>query len=101
MENKSPHILATASNLLGFSFVVLTSIKSLGLPKTTFIDEIVSALIIVLALSCFFSFSSIRSKDEKLSQRHETIADYLFLTSLTLISVTSVFAGLDYLIFSH
>jgi hypothetical protein len=98
MENKSPHILSTASNLLGFSFLVLTSMKSLHLPQTTIIDNVVAVLIVILAFSCMFSFSSIRAKSAEISKSHETIADYLFIVALTLIAFVSVLAGLDYLV---
>jgi len=37
---KSPHILSTSSNLLGFCLVVLTSIKISKFAQATTIDEI-------------------------------------------------------------
>ena len=98
MENKSAHILSTSSNLLGFSFLVLTSMKSLHLPQTSIIDNVVAILIVILAFSCMFSFSSIRAKSTDVSKRHETIADYLFIVALTLIAFISILAGLDYLV---
>lgn len=100
MENTSPHILSTASNLLGFSFLVLTSIKSLGLPQGTIIDEITAVLIVVLALSCGLSFASIRSKNKARAKRLETIAEYFFMISLALITLTSILTGLNYFIFT-
>ena len=97
MENKSPHILSTASNLLGFSFLVLTSMKSLHLPQTTIIDNVVAVLIIILAFSCMYSFASMRSTSPTVTKRYETVADYLFIVALTLIAFVAVLAGLDYL----
>ena len=38
MENKSPHILNTSANLLGFTFLVLVSVKSLGLSEKGITD---------------------------------------------------------------
>jgi heme O synthase-like polyprenyltransferase len=101
MENKSAHILATASNLLGFSFLVLTSMKSLRLSQTTIIDNVVAVLIVILAFSCMFSFSSIRAKSPEVSKRHESIADYMFIVSLILIAFISVLAALDYLVINQ
>lgn len=98
MENKSTHILATSSNLLGFSFLVLTSIKSLGLPQTAIIDNVVAILIVILAFSCMFSFSSIRAKSSVVTKRHETVADYLFIIALMLIAFISVLAAFDYIV---
>jgi hypothetical protein len=37
---------------------------------------------LLLALSCFFSFVSIRTSDEKREGKYEKIADYFFLYSL-------------------
>ncbi|WP_431198565.1 hypothetical protein ACRQ5D_28840 [Mucilaginibacter sp. P25] len=38
-NDKSPHILNAASNLLGLCFVVLTSLKFLKMSDRTYIDE--------------------------------------------------------------
>jgi heme O synthase-like polyprenyltransferase len=99
MENKSPHILSTSSNLLGFSFLVFTSIKSLGLPQAGFIDEILVVLILSLTLSCLTSFLSIRTVDTARAADYELKADLLFLFSLLLIVIIAVLATFDYLIF--
>lgn len=95
MDSKSPHILATASNLLGFSFLIITSIKALNVPQAALIDEVVSVLIVLLALSCIFSFSSIRTRNADLEKKMETIADYLFLVSLLLVAVTALLISID------
>ena len=100
MDNTSSHILSTSSNLLGFSFLVLTSIKGLGVPNSTTIDEITAVLIVILALSCSFSFVSIRAKDKARAKKLETIAEYLFIVSLALITITSILTGLNFFVFS-
>lgn len=99
MENKSTHILSTSSNLLGFSFIVFTSVKAIGLPQANLIDAILALLIIVLAFSCLTSFLSIRSTVPARSERYELYADYLFLLSLLLIIGVVIFTSFDYLFF--
>jgi hypothetical protein len=101
IDNKSPHILSTASNLLGFSFIVFTTIHGMGLAGATFIDEITAFLIVLLAVSCTYSFASIRATEYKKAKRFETVAEYFFMTSLLLITATSILTVLDYLTLTH
>lgn len=82
MEKKSPHILNASSNLLGFSMLIMTSLKISKLSAGTYLDEFAGASCIFFAFSCFFSFLSIRSKNKKKENQLESIADYLFLTAL-------------------
>ncbi len=82
MEKKSTHILNAASNLLGFSLVIITSLKITKMSSSTHLDEFAGISCMFFAFSCFFSFLSIRSTHEKRGNRFETIADYLFLTAL-------------------
>jgi hypothetical protein len=90
MKNKkSPHILNTSSNLLGFCLVVLTSLKISKYNEKTLIDEITGIIAIFLTTSSVLSFLAIRSKNEQFSERYETIADFVFLSSLILISIVT------------
>jgi formate hydrogenlyase subunit 3/multisubunit Na+/H+ antiporter MnhD subunit len=98
--NKSPHILGTASNLLGFSFLVLVSIKGLGLPQAGFIDEIDALLVILFAVSCILSFISLRTKNQERSLRYEDCADFVFLAGLLLTAVLSFLLATDILLFA-
>ncbi len=82
-NNTSQHILNTSANLLGFCLFVITSLHVTNKTETSIIDEITSVIAILLTFSCMFSFVSIRTSNLKREQRLETIADYLFLTSLT------------------
>ncbi|WP_027380532.1 hypothetical protein [Chryseobacterium daeguense] len=82
MEKKSTHILNASSNLLGFSLVIITSLKISKMSESTHLDEFAGIACLCFAISCFFSFLSIRSKKENRSHRFENIADYLFLTAL-------------------
>lgn len=82
MEKKSSHILNASSNLLGFSMLIITSLKITKTSHNTYLDEFAGVACVFFACSCFFSFMSIRSKKEKMENRYEQIADYLFLTAL-------------------
>jgi hypothetical protein len=82
MEKKSGHILNASSNLLGFSLLIITSLKITKISGNTHLDEFAAVSCIFFACSCFFSFLAIRSKNEKRETKFETIADYLFLVAL-------------------
>ena len=60
-ENKSPHILNASSNLVGFSFLLVTTIQVIGLPKTTLIDEVAAIETLLFCVSSLFSFMSMRT----------------------------------------
>jgi hypothetical protein len=77
------HIIGPSSTLLGFSFLVLTSIKSLGLSTQGISDEIAGVCVILYSLSTVFSFASISSfKIGKKYINFEKIADITFLIAL-------------------
>lgn len=82
MGKKSTHILNASSNLLGFSLVIITSLKISKISPSTYLDEFAGVACLFFAFSCFFSFLAIRSSHEKHGSKFETIADYLFLTAL-------------------
>jgi hypothetical protein len=82
-NNTSQHILNTSANLLGFCLFVITSLHITNQAVSSIIDEFTSVVALLLAFSCFFSFFSLRTKDTIREKRLETIADYLFIASLT------------------
>ncbi|WP_426479255.1 hypothetical protein ACP3T3_07330 [Chryseobacterium sp. CBSDS_008] len=82
MEKKSPHILNASSNLLGFSLVIITSLKITKISQHTYLDEFAGFACILFACSCFFSFLAIRTRNIKREYTFENIADYLFLIAL-------------------
>ncbi|ASW76330.1 hypothetical protein IQ37_14590 [Chryseobacterium piperi] len=82
MDKKSPHILNASSNLLGFSLLIITSLKITKISGNTHLDEFAGIACILFACSCFFSFLAIRTGNEKREIKFESIADYLFLTAL-------------------
>jgi len=81
----SKHILSTASNLLGFCLVVLTSLKVTKLNELTIIDEITGVACMLLATASVFSFLSIRTTKPQLSFIFEKIADSIFMIALLLV----------------
>lgn len=96
-ESKSPHILNTSSNLLGFCLIVLTSIKVAHFNQVTIIDDCTGIAAILLMASCLLSFLSMRSKHRRRSEKMEEAADYIFLLSLIFISVTIVIVSFNLL----
>lgn len=87
--DKSTHILNTSSNLLGICFIVLTSLKVMKISASTIIDEITTVAIVLFMSSCLFSFLSIRSQSKR-ADMYENIADWIFLSGLSLLFVTTI-----------
>ena len=65
MKRKSPHILNTSSNLLGFCLVIITSLKVAKLSKGTYLDDFAAVASLLLMASCILSFLAIRTESEK------------------------------------
>lgn len=94
MEKKSPHILNASSNLLGFSLIIITSLKITKISHNTYLDEFAGVACILFACSCFCSFLAIRTRNEKREYTFESIADYLFLIALFCIVLAVVIVTL-------
>ena len=94
-EDKSPHILSTSTNLLGFCLVVMTSIKVAKFNHATMIDDFTGIATILLISSCLLSFLSMRSSIPGRKKRLESIADYIFLAALICISITIVMVSFN------
>lgn len=78
----SQHILNTSANLLGFCLFVITTIHFNKTGDDSLIDEFTSVIALLLTNSCFFSFMSIKTSEEKKKLKLENIADNLFLLSI-------------------
>lgn len=87
--NRSPHILSTSANLLGFCFIVLTSVKISKLSESSYIDEGAALAIILFMTSCILSFLSMRSTTAR-STKMEGMADILFLAGLIVLFITTM-----------
>jgi hypothetical protein len=93
-EHRSPHILNTSANLLGFCFIVLTSVKISKLEDSSYIDEGAALAIIIFMSSCILSFLAMRSVSLK-GKKMERIADILFLSGLIVLFITTMFITLN------
>jgi len=87
-KSTSQHILGTSANLLGFCLFVITSLHIRDSAESTIIDEFTSVIALLLAISTFFSYASIRTAHPEREQRMEKIADYFFIASL--FGITSI-----------
>lgn len=81
-NNTSQHILNTSATLLGFCLFIITSLRIANQIERHLLDEFTSVIAVLLTFSSLFSFTSIRTSNEKKQKRLETIADYLFIASL-------------------
>lgn len=88
-ENRSPHILNTSANLLGFCFIVLTSVKISKLNESSYIDEGAALAIILFMTSCLLSFLAMRSNTAR-SKKLERLADIMFLFGLIVLLITTL-----------
>lgn len=88
-DDRKPHILNTSANLLGFCFIVLTSVKISKLEESTYIDEGAALAILIFICSCILSFLAMRSKNIN-SKKMENTADILFLFGLIVLLVTTI-----------
>jgi ABC-type xylose transport system permease subunit len=96
-NNTSQHILNTSASLLGFCLFVITSLHLNNKVASSVIDEFTSVIAILLAFSCFFSFTSIRTRNQKREKRLETIADYLFVAALIGILIVIVLITFNFI----
>ncbi len=92
---KAPHLLNTSANLLGFCFIVLTSVKISKLNESTFIDEGAALATIIFMASCFLSFLSLRKTRPAKANKLESAADILFLCGLIVLFITTVLIVLN------
>ena len=89
-REKTTHILNASSNLLGFCFFILVSIRALGIHPANVIEEVVSVSILLFVVSSFLSFLSIRSTSAR-RERFESFADYVFVAGLaSLLIITAL-----------
>lgn len=95
MEKKSPRnnnssqILNASSNLLGFCFIVITSLKVLKISEATLVDELATVAFLAFMTSTVLSFLGMRNTG-RYSERLELFADYIFTAGLFLLFVSAV-----------
>lgn len=89
-----PHILNASSTLLGLCFVVLTSLKLQDNRETSVIDELTAVAIVMFMTSSILSYLSMRS-GKMTERKYEKIADFVFLSGLILLFVTTLLITLN------
>lgn len=89
-NNKSPHIINAATNLVGFTFIVLPSLKAFHLGQRAFTDEFVAVTVSGFMLSTLQSFMSWRSVHKIRQRQYENLADYVFFSSLLVMFIAYV-----------
>lgn len=90
-ENKnSSHILNASSNLVGFSFILFTTIRAIGLSKDTLLDEIAALEILLFCISSLFSFMSMRTNSEQRANFYENVADFIFFIGLGILCIVAI-----------
>lgn len=96
--SKSPHILSTSSNLLGFCLIVMTSLKISDHTEAGILDELTGIAAVLLMASCILSFQSMRSKKPLRSERLERTADVIFLGGLSLVFLAILLITFHFLV---
>ena len=93
---KAPHLLNASTNLVGFSFILLTSLKLFKLGGSGIVSQMVAVVVVGFILCSFFSFLSLRTPTEKLTRRYEIIADYIFVSALSLLLMICLLLTISY-----
>ena len=89
-REKAPHILNTSSNLLGFSFLILTSTRAIGLPQTSIATKIAATCVVIFSVSSLISYTSIQTKIKERSQLLEDIASFFFFFGQLILTVGAI-----------
>lgn len=97
-ESKSPHILSTSSNLLGFCLIVMTSLKLADRSEAGILDELTGVASVLLMASCILSFLSMRTQHPLRSERLERIADVIFLGGLSLVFLSILLIAFHFMV---
>lgn len=94
-ETHSNHILPTAANLLGFTFLVLTSIRTLQLAASSALIILTGVCVIGFSISALLSFQSMRTKERKTVIDYEKWAERVFIAGLIVCVVVSILLVFD------
>ncbi|MFZ1686353.1 MAG: hypothetical protein WAU70_02960 [Flavobacteriales bacterium] len=97
-ESKSPHILSTSSNLLGFCLIVMTSLKVADRTEASFLDELTGIAAVLLMASCILSFQSMRTRKPARGERLERTADIIFLGGLSLVFLAILLIAFHFIV---
>ena len=92
---RAPHILNTSSNLLGFSFLILTSTRAIAPLEAGVITKVAASCVVLFALSTLLSYISIHSKSLVQSIHIENFASYVFLLGQFVLTVGAVLLSIN------
>ncbi len=92
-EPRSPHVLNASSNLIGFCFLVITSLRFLSKSTGTVIDELATVSMVFFMAASILSFLSLK-KISRRAEILERIASGLFLSGLLLLFMTTLLFSL-------
>ena len=95
---RAPHILNTSSNLLGFTFLILTSTRVVGLAANSLVPKIAAGCVAIFAVSSLLSYASIHAATLKRSRRLETAASYIFFFGQLLLTVGAILLSVNFFV---
>jgi hypothetical protein len=88
---RTHHILAAASNLLGITLLIIAGLHISKTSARTFADEVAWGGAVCFSLSCLCSYVSLRTERE--SARAERFADAVFMIGLALLITSIIVLG--------
>lgn len=96
-RERAPHILNTSSNLLGFTFLILTSTRVVGLPSYSPVPKIAAGCVAIFAISSFLSYMSILSRSLRRSRQYEHAASYIFFLGQLLLTIGAMLLSANFI----
>ncbi|MBK8403261.1 MAG: hypothetical protein IPL25_03980 [Saprospiraceae bacterium] len=97
-NNTSQHILGSATNLIGFCLIIITSVHLNNNGRGYLFDEFTCVITLMLTFSAVFSFLSIKTQNAALENRLENIANNIFICSLIGIFLIAVIITFNFLL---
>ena len=94
---RAPHILNTSSNLLGFTFLILTSTRIVGLQNGSIVPKIAAGCVAIFAISSFLSYASIHARSLQRSRYLESMASYIFFLGQFLLTVGAALLSVNFI----
>ncbi len=94
---RAPHILNTSSNLLGFTFLILTSTRIVGLPNGSVVPKIAAGCVAIFAVSSFLSYASIHAYSMRRSRYLESVASYIFFLGQLLLTIGAILLSINFI----
>ena len=92
-ENISPHIFSVSAGMVGVCLTVISLINvSSAIKKINTVgDDLIALNAVIFILSCYLSYSAMKTSDRKRRLWLEKVADRIFLIGLFLMVVICLF----------